>query len=210
MDGARIMSVVFARGCCVCLIDRGFVCAKGGVFYVPFFSEKERNQRKLPKRDQGWLVSSRTSLTKRRKPLPLWIPPHPFLGNRSLCKQRGSYYAFPSRLSTAFICRYTHGEGCCPNNVGYLFAVTVPQREGGAARGWPEKARRLRDVGLGSRGRGGFSSPSLCRKRSFRLLKVLEGSKGNFFQEVPLKPVLSFILPQGIFRSSHRADNFLR
>jgi len=63
---------------CVCLIYRGFVSAKGKAFYVPFFSEKERNQRKLPKGGlgAGYATERQAFGIASQAPFPLWIPPN--------------------------------------------------------------------------------------------------------------------------------------
>ena len=96
--------------------DRGFVSAKG--LTVSFFDTKERDAKKPPKGELGAGPQSKGKLSIATSPFPLWEPPTPHLGCRSLVPQRGSYYAFPSVFSTAFICRCTHEDGWCPNDVG--------------------------------------------------------------------------------------------
>jgi len=44
--------------------DRGFVCAKGDVFYVPFFDAKERNQRKAQKGVMGCFFGESEAFTE--------------------------------------------------------------------------------------------------------------------------------------------------
>jgi len=62
---------LFLREGVFCFVNRGFISAKDDVFYVPFFSEKERNQRKLPKGGSGAAPRSKAELLTRSKaPFP--------------------------------------------------------------------------------------------------------------------------------------------
>ena len=83
------------------------------MFFLRSFLGRPRKEPKKPQKGvMGCFLRRKQSFHRRKQcPFPLLKPPTPRLGNRSFDKQRGSCYAFPVGVSTAFICRYTHRDG---------------------------------------------------------------------------------------------------
>jgi len=74
---------------CVCFFDGGFVSAG---FILPLSFPKRKRRKENAKGGLGAVCFIKASLDETaHAPSPLWIPPTPHLGNRSLKKQRESY-----------------------------------------------------------------------------------------------------------------------